>query len=153
MQESPGQRDDRAEQRRDRRDKEREARRSAELAVKSKQEADEARRAVEAQSERLEVCLVTARLNAYLADMTVARREIQDGNMARARALLERYGPASGEDADLRGFEWYYLAPEPGPGIADCGAPRAGDPAYPALAASDGPGARPCWARDRRGQP
>jgi eukaryotic-like serine/threonine-protein kinase len=48
------------------------------------------------------------RQSAYASEMNVAFRAWQDGRVVRARALLEKQRPHSGE-TDLRGFEWRYL--------------------------------------------
>jgi eukaryotic-like serine/threonine-protein kinase len=44
----------------------------------------------------------------YVSDMNVAQQAWDEGNLARARELLERQRPQPGEE-DLRGFEWRYL--------------------------------------------
>jgi eukaryotic-like serine/threonine-protein kinase len=44
----------------------------------------------------------------YVSDINVAQQAWEEGNLARARALLERQRPQPGEE-DLRGFEWRYL--------------------------------------------
>lgn len=49
-----------------------------------------------------------ARLQAYAADMMQCKEAIESHNLRRARILLERYRPASGE-VDLRGWEWRHL--------------------------------------------
>ncbi len=50
-----------------------------------------------------------ARLNEYVADMNVANHSLREGNFGRAWQLLEKHRP-EGEEKDLRGFEWRYLA-------------------------------------------
>jgi WD40 repeat protein/serine/threonine protein kinase len=45
---------------------------------------------------------------AYVGDMALVQQAIAEGNLARARSLLDRYRPKAGED-DIRGFEWRYL--------------------------------------------
>src|SRR5688572_13040223 len=48
------------------------------------------------------------RQNLYAADMFLAHRAIEDGNLALARRTLEAHRPGPGQE-DLRGFEWRYL--------------------------------------------
>jgi len=48
------------------------------------------------------------RRTAYVADMALVQQAAAEGNLARARGLLDRYRPKAGED-DIRGFEWRYL--------------------------------------------
>jgi len=50
----------------------------------------------------------TTRQNLYAADMFLAHRAIEEGNLASARRTLEAHRPMPGEE-DLRGFEWRYL--------------------------------------------
>jgi eukaryotic-like serine/threonine-protein kinase len=52
--------------------------------------------------------LAQARLNAYVAEVNVAQRELAENNLAHALELIERQRPKPGE-TDLRGFEWRYL--------------------------------------------
>jgi len=49
------------------------------------------------------------RRQSYTADMNLARQALRNGDLGRARDLLRRHVPASGE-ADLRNWEWRYLA-------------------------------------------
>ena len=49
-----------------------------------------------------------ARHRAYAADMNVAQQALRNGNLGRARELLNSHVPKDGEP-DLRGFEWRYL--------------------------------------------
>ena len=49
-----------------------------------------------------------ARLNEYVADMNLAHQSLVAGNFGRAVQLVEKHRP-SGDDADLRDFEWRYL--------------------------------------------
>jgi WD40 repeat protein/serine/threonine protein kinase len=51
----------------------------------------------------------TARLHEYVADINVSRHALRDGHIAKALNLLERQG-GGGQEPDLRGFEWRYLA-------------------------------------------
>ena len=46
--------------------------------------------------------------NLYSADMNLAQQAIEDGNVDRARALLDLHRP-TGRFPDLRGFEWRYF--------------------------------------------
>ena len=50
----------------------------------------------------------TAELNLYAADMALARRALDEGNLARTRQLLDAHRPLPGEP-DPRGVEWRYL--------------------------------------------
>lgn len=50
----------------------------------------------------------TTRQNLYAADMFLAHRAIEEGNLASARRTLEAHRPKPGQE-DLRGFEWRYL--------------------------------------------
>jgi serine/threonine protein kinase len=49
-----------------------------------------------------------ARRSLYAADMNLVQQAIARNNIGRARLLLDRHRPASGE-ADLRSWEWRYL--------------------------------------------
>jgi WD40 repeat protein/serine/threonine protein kinase len=49
-----------------------------------------------------------ARQNAYAADMNLAMKALEEGNLGRIRGLLERHRPSPGQE-DLRGWEWRYL--------------------------------------------
>jgi eukaryotic-like serine/threonine-protein kinase len=51
---------------------------------------------------------LAARRRAYAADMLLCQQALIANNLRRARLLLERQHPASGEE-DLRGWEWRYL--------------------------------------------
>jgi serine/threonine protein kinase/WD40 repeat protein len=70
-------------------------------AVVSEQAAEVARQ--RAQTEEL-----IARRQAYAADMNLAQQALAVNNIGRARRLLDRHRPSSGE-IDLRGWEWRYL--------------------------------------------
>ena len=52
---------------------------------------------------------VAASLNEYVADINLAQLALSEGNFGRARQLLDKHLPISGE-IDHRGFEWYYLS-------------------------------------------
>ena len=67
---------------------------------------------------RAKAAELAARKNAYVADMNLARQALDESNLGRARALLERYSPAQpGQSTlrgpssaiDLRGWEWRWL--------------------------------------------
>ena len=45
----------------------------------------------------------------YAADMIVVQQDLEDGNLARARQLLEAHRPRRFWEEDLRGFEWHYF--------------------------------------------
>jgi len=64
-----------------------------------------------------------ARRSFYIADMNLALRDFEQGNVAQAQERLNRQIPARGE-TDLRGFEWRYLWRQCGGGSASL--PRAG---------------------------
>jgi eukaryotic-like serine/threonine-protein kinase len=49
-----------------------------------------------------------ARFNLYVAQISLAQRELEDQNFGLALNLLEEQRPEKGQE-DLRGFEWYYL--------------------------------------------
>ena len=51
---------------------------------------------------------LTARREAYAADMYLAQQELKDNNLGQTRRLLDRHRPKPGEE-DLRGWEWRYL--------------------------------------------
>jgi len=48
------------------------------------------------------------RQNLYAADVKAAQQALEENNLRRAHALVERQYPTAGEE-DLRGFEWRYL--------------------------------------------
>ncbi|HRZ47367.1 MAG TPA: serine/threonine-protein kinase [Candidatus Paceibacterota bacterium] len=50
---------------------------------------------------------LTARRNAYAADMILVQQALVDGDLGQARFLLDRHRPLSDEE-DLRGWEWRY---------------------------------------------
>lgn len=60
------------------------------------------------QARRAEQEKQAARLNEYVADVSLAQQSLKDGNLAKAVQLLEKHLPIEGEP-DLRGFEWRYL--------------------------------------------
>ena len=66
------------------------------------------RRQAETETARAEKEKASARLNEYVAHMTLAQQAIQEGNLGRAVQLLAKHAPVAGEP-DLRGFEWRHL--------------------------------------------
>jgi WD40 repeat protein len=50
----------------------------------------------------------TTKLNLYAADIGAAHQALREGNLGRARELLDAYRPVDGAE-DLRGFEWRLL--------------------------------------------
>ncbi len=54
---------------------------------------------------RLRTSERTARESAYAADVALAFRAVEEGNLAQARDALARHAPPPGRE-DLRGFEW-----------------------------------------------
>lgn len=73
--------------------------------------------AVVGQLHRARLAEEIALKNAYVADMNLARQALDESNLGRARALLERYKPLSSprsaqdkrSSTDLRGWEWRWL--------------------------------------------
>jgi WD40 repeat protein/serine/threonine protein kinase len=49
-----------------------------------------------------------ARQDLYVANMNLAQREWETGNVAHVHELLAEYGSPQDESPDLRGWEWYY---------------------------------------------
>jgi WD40 repeat protein len=80
---------------------EQEQRRLREVAQRAR--AAEAELRAQAEAQRL-----TARRQAYVSDMEVLQQSLAAGNLGRARQILDRHRPKSGE-TDLRGWEWRYL--------------------------------------------
>jgi len=58
--------------------------------------------------EAAEAQALEARRQAYAADMNLIQRALELNNLERARDLLDRHRPTSGQ-SDLRGWEWRYL--------------------------------------------
>ena len=85
--------------------REQRARREADL---RRQEADKARADEQQQRFRAESEELRARRFAYASDMTVVQQALTANNLGRAREVLERNRPTSGQ-TDLRGWEWRYL--------------------------------------------
>jgi serine/threonine protein kinase len=84
-------------------------------ALLARDEADEQRKRAERNeqavilaSDKLRAALDAARRNVYIAHMNLAQREWDAAHIARVLELLEDERPKPGE-ADLRGFEWFYL--------------------------------------------
>src|SRR5207302_6046547 len=71
-------------------------------------EADKARADEQQQRFRAESEELRARRFAYASDMTVVQQALTANNLGRAREVLERNRPTSGQ-TDLRGWEWRYL--------------------------------------------
>jgi WD40 repeat protein len=87
------------------RDKAFQARKEAQA---SEQKAIEAGQRAQAGEQEARRTAALARRTAYVADMAQAQQAAADGNLARARNLLDRYRPKPGEE-ELRGFEWRLL--------------------------------------------
>ncbi|MCX6925316.1 MAG: hypothetical protein NT154_19210, partial [Verrucomicrobia bacterium] len=85
-----------------------EARRQTNRAEKSAQDELAQRQRAEAVAKESQENFQTAQLNLYAADMALARRALDEGNLARTRQLLDAYRLDSGRP-DLRGAEWRYL--------------------------------------------
>jgi WD40 repeat protein len=81
----------------------------------------------------------------YVADLRAAKDAWDNGDLPRVRAILERYRPAGGE-ADLRGFEWFWLRACCG---AESGSLRGGHPKL--LCGAVAPDGRTLVTGDRRG--
>ena len=63
---------------------------------------------VSSQWRRAERQARATQLNLYAADIGAAQQALREGNLGRARALLDAYRPVDGGE-DLRGFEWRML--------------------------------------------
>ena len=61
-----------------------------------------------AEARRAETNELSARLHLYAADILLAQRALDDGNLGLARRALQGLVPPAGHP-DLRGFEWHYL--------------------------------------------
>jgi WD40 repeat protein/serine/threonine protein kinase len=81
---------------------------NAQEALEERLAADDAKKKAEKRSDELAVLNEKLRRLNYLADINLARHDWDENNLVRAWELLERHRPSVGE-ADLRGFEWYYL--------------------------------------------
>ena len=57
---------------------------------------------------RAETNELSTRLHLYAADILLAQRALDDGNLGLARRALQGLVPSTGQ-SDLRGFEWHYL--------------------------------------------
>jgi WD40 repeat protein/tRNA A-37 threonylcarbamoyl transferase component Bud32 len=79
------------------------ARQAAERAQIAQQQAETS--LAEAERQRLRV-----EANLYVSDMNHALHALEQGEFARMEELLQAYLPKSGDQDDLRCFEWYYLA-------------------------------------------
>jgi WD40 repeat protein/serine/threonine protein kinase len=67
------------------------------------------RRQAEHEQEQAKAQAALAKLNEYVADIGLAQQSLAGGDYGRAVHLLKKHQPQPGE-ADLRGFEWGYLA-------------------------------------------
>ncbi len=74
------------------------------LAVRAKR----AERDAESGQKRAELESAVARLNEYVADISLAQQSVAAGNHGRAVQLLHKHRASAGQP-DLRGFEWRYL--------------------------------------------
>lgn len=79
-----------------------------EQGILREQAEDASRRAQHAQQEA-EAKAKEARQIAYASDMNVLQRELNRGNLGRAREILDRNRPQADGDEDLRGWEWRHL--------------------------------------------
>ena len=83
----------------------------AEEARKAQDERDNAKaaqKAAETAQQRATQSQRQSRRLLYVADMSLVQEATVEGNLGRARSLLDRHRPKPGED-DIRGFEWRYL--------------------------------------------
>lgn len=67
------------------------------------------RRDAEIERERAIQSAKEARLHQYVAHVNLAHQALLDGHIAKALLLLEEYSTRQSHEADLRGFEWWYL--------------------------------------------
>jgi predicted Ser/Thr protein kinase len=84
------------------------------LAIRARAEARRADAAALRESQEKNRVLIEKRLSdrrLYAADMNLIQRAWEQGDIPRARELLQRHvpGPDRVEDEDLRGFEWHYF--------------------------------------------
>ncbi|MBI5769332.1 MAG: protein kinase [Verrucomicrobia bacterium] len=77
-------------------------------ATRAEREQSRLRTVESAQRQRAEAAERAALRRGYAADMNLAQQALAIDNLGRARELLDRHRPKSGE-ADLRGWEWRYL--------------------------------------------
>ncbi len=77
-------------------------------AEKLRKQAEASRATAEAARREAETQAMDVRRRAYASDIQLAQRALAEGNIGRARDLLQRQRPAAGE-VDLRGWEWRYL--------------------------------------------
>jgi WD40 repeat protein/serine/threonine protein kinase len=142
---------------------EREARANEEAAQDQKSQADVAKEQAEQQRDQLAALNNQLHRASYVADMNLAQHAWEANNLVRTRELLDRHRPRPGQ-ADLRGFEWYYLhrlfhgsrwavKAEPGPVFAlaytpdcrrifSCGSAQ---PVRPMTSSADRPGEVKLW--------
>jgi WD40 repeat protein/serine/threonine protein kinase len=81
---------------------------NAAAAQEKEREANQQRDEARALAEKLQTALEQLRRTTYAAHMNLAQNAWEAGGVRRVRELLEHHRPKPGE-ADLRGFEWYYL--------------------------------------------
>ena len=77
-------------------------------AQKKQSEAESERGRADTQARNAVASQEHSRRLLYAADMNLAQQAVNQNNLGRARRLLERHRPGSGEE-DLRGWEWRYL--------------------------------------------
>jgi serine/threonine protein kinase/WD40 repeat protein len=85
-----------------------EASRAQRLAVYGRRAAVVAEAEAREQRDQAEKARESLRRSLYASDLQLAQSAWSSGNVSRMQNLLEKERPAPGE-ADLRGFEWYYL--------------------------------------------
>ncbi len=78
------------------------------FAFKQKLAADRAATQAAAEARRAETNEFATRLNLYAADIFLAKRALDEGNLGVARRALAAHFPQPGQ-ADLRGFEWRHF--------------------------------------------
>jgi hypothetical protein len=93
----------------------RQTRAERDKALKARQEAQASEQKAVQASQRAQIgeqearrLAALARRTAYVADMALAQQAAAEGNLDRAKTLLDRYRPKANED-DIRGFEWRHL--------------------------------------------
>jgi eukaryotic-like serine/threonine-protein kinase len=86
----------------------RKAVRAREGEAQQREQADARAKAAAAAKEEANHQRMVAQENLYAADMSLAQRALEEGNLGRAQSLLEGHRPRAG-GPDFRGFEWRYL--------------------------------------------
>ncbi|MEZ5327954.1 MAG: protein kinase [Verrucomicrobiales bacterium] len=74
-----------------------------------REQAENASRRAQLAQQEAEAKAKEARRIAYASDMNVLQRELNRGNLGRAREILDRNRPQADGDEDLRGWEWRHL--------------------------------------------